>query len=553
MVQIIKSGTIKVPTQPKDFDLKATGLVFKSYDNQVALEFNVEKQDGTPADLLGANLRLLMFIYDEIDGTVTKEPIPFITKNLITESFLNGHVVYILPEAMKAYNGMVETYVYIEYSDGSTSDNLGFTFRMQRSKIDGLAQDKADYFITDFQQLLDAVKQKAADAVNETLAKVEASSTKMQELEQRIDEQTEIFNNADVYNKAEIEDKLKPFALRTDIDSLSIEKADKTFVDAQLAETMKTGKPTIGYAGVIRRDATGWFYIEDAVHEKVNMLTVSETANNEIEVTYTDAGKVGSMIVAPDETLASLGVIAGASVGDYRAYIKCYAPFVGYISSNGTVVNTNALFTDTATSVVSVDKTKMTVAYDGAGNGLDKTLVSPVNDNAAPFTGVDYHTSRTGAGTVEVRAFHPLYANVAFDGTNWVVTTKCVANITAAWDGSTNELVITHDGMPSGAGYTQFMDVALTMRKSTSGALIHGRVTSVNTTQIRIEFYNAAGTKLTAASNEMRLYISRPGFKVPHEIPPGARIYFDFGYSIVRPSKLQIPFSNLWILGVHNG
>ncbi|WP_459610008.1 hypothetical protein, partial [Bilophila wadsworthia] len=81
MVQIIKSGTIKVPTQPKDFDLKATGLVFKSYDNQVALEFNVEKQDGTPADLLGANLRLLMFIYDEIDGTVTKEPIPFITKN----------------------------------------------------------------------------------------------------------------------------------------------------------------------------------------------------------------------------------------------------------------------------------------------------------------------------------------------------------------------------------------------------------------------------------------------------------------------------------------
>lgn len=161
MVQIIKSGTIKVPTQPKDFDLKATGLVFKSYDNQVALEFNVEKQDGTPADLLGANLRLLMFIYDEIDGTVTKEPIPFITKNLITESFLNGHVVYILPEAMKAYNGMVETYVYIEYSDGSTSDNLGFTFRMKRSAIDGLAQDKADYFIEDFKQLLAAASLEA--------------------------------------------------------------------------------------------------------------------------------------------------------------------------------------------------------------------------------------------------------------------------------------------------------------------------------------------------------------------------------------------------------
>lgn len=161
MAHIIKKGPIKVPTQPKDFDLQATGLVFRSYDNQIALEFNVVQQDGAPADLLGANLRLLMFIYDEVDGTIKKEPIPFITKNLITESFLNGHVVYILPEAMKAYNGMVEAYVYIEYPDGSTSDNLGFTFRMKRSAIDGLAQDKANYFIADFKQLLAAASLEA--------------------------------------------------------------------------------------------------------------------------------------------------------------------------------------------------------------------------------------------------------------------------------------------------------------------------------------------------------------------------------------------------------
>lgn len=195
MAHVIKEGSIKVPTQPKDYDLQATGLVFKSYDNQITLTFNIEKQDGTPADLLGATLRLLMYVYDEVDGTVTKEPIPFIAKNLITESFLNGHVKYILPEALKAYNGVVETYVYIEYPDGSTSDNLGFTFRMKRSAIDGLAQDKADYFIADFQQLLDGVKQEATDAVNEALAKVEAVSKNVSSaqndltiLEDRIDQ-----------------------------------------------------------------------------------------------------------------------------------------------------------------------------------------------------------------------------------------------------------------------------------------------------------------------------------------------------------------------------
>ena len=177
MTHIIKKGPIKVPTQPKDYDLQATGLVFKSYDNQIALEFNVAQQDGTPADLLGANLRLLMFVYDEVDGTIKKEPIPFITKNLITESFLNGHVAYILPEAMKAYNGMVEAYVYIEYPDGSTSDNLGFTFRMKRSAIDGLAQDKADYFIEDFKQLLAAASLEA----NKT---IEGLDTEIKNLQQ---------------------------------------------------------------------------------------------------------------------------------------------------------------------------------------------------------------------------------------------------------------------------------------------------------------------------------------------------------------------------------
>jgi DNA repair ATPase RecN len=66
---------------------------------------------------------------------------------------------------------------------------------MKRSAIDGLAQDKADYFIADFQQLLDGVKQEATDAVNEVLAKVEAVSKNVSSaqndltiLEDRIDQ-----------------------------------------------------------------------------------------------------------------------------------------------------------------------------------------------------------------------------------------------------------------------------------------------------------------------------------------------------------------------------
>ena len=153
-MDVIKKGTIKVPTQPVADNLRVTGIVFKSYDKEIALELHITKQDGKSADLLGANVRLLMNIYEEVDGVVTKDPVPFIASNLITESYLNGVVKYILPDSLKAYNGTVETFVYVDYSDNSSSDNIGFTFRMEKSKIDKIASGKAEYFIQDFKALL---------------------------------------------------------------------------------------------------------------------------------------------------------------------------------------------------------------------------------------------------------------------------------------------------------------------------------------------------------------------------------------------------------------
>ena len=157
-MDVIKKGTIKVPTQPVADNLRVTGIVFKSYDKEIALELHIAKQDGKPADLLGANVRLLMNIYEEVEGGVTKDPVPFIASNLVTESYLNGVVKYILPDSLKAYNGTVETFVYVDYPDNSSSDNIGFTFRMEKSKIDKIASGKAEYFIQDFKALLAEVK-----------------------------------------------------------------------------------------------------------------------------------------------------------------------------------------------------------------------------------------------------------------------------------------------------------------------------------------------------------------------------------------------------------
>ncbi|WP_258079012.1 BppU family phage baseplate upper protein [Enterococcus faecium] len=234
-----KVGEITVPTEPVSRATKITGFTFKSYDkNAGVLQFNIENQDGSPTDLIDATVRLFMYIYQ---GEEKKE-FPIFDNQIITESYMQGIVKYPIPDMLLSYEGKVDANVYIDFPDGSHTDNLAFTFNIEKSVIDDNVQLNGEYYFKDFQQLLDGVKQEATDAVNEVLAKVDSSTAKMQELEQRIDEQTEIFNNADVYNKAEIEDKLEPFALRTDIDTLEIKKADNEYV--KTVEDMVANMPT---------------------------------------------------------------------------------------------------------------------------------------------------------------------------------------------------------------------------------------------------------------------------------------------------------------------
>ncbi|MDV4829873.1 BppU family phage baseplate upper protein [Enterococcus faecium] len=194
-MEIVKKGYIEVPTQPKETPLNPSGIVFKSYDKNVALQFCVYDQKGKPKDLLGATVRLLMYIYDEVDGVINKEPVPFIDANIITDSFLQGTVKYILPEAVKAYSGTVETHVYIDYPDGAASDNVAFTFRMEQSIIDHLIKEKGEYFIQDFEGLLAEASLQTGEVIEKYNAQIDALGVRIdgankdaQALEERLTE-----------------------------------------------------------------------------------------------------------------------------------------------------------------------------------------------------------------------------------------------------------------------------------------------------------------------------------------------------------------------------
>ena len=195
-----KTGKIIVPTEPVSRATKITGFTFKSYDkNAGVLQFNIENQDGSPTDLIDATVRLFMYIYQ---GEEKKE-FPIFDNQIITESYMQGVVKYPIPDMLLSYEGKVDANIYIDFPDGSHTDNLAFTFTIEKSIIDDNVQLNGEYYFKDFQQLLDGVKQEATDAVNAALTNVDSTIEKAnqqinefvqgatQAIDQTVDEVTE--------------------------------------------------------------------------------------------------------------------------------------------------------------------------------------------------------------------------------------------------------------------------------------------------------------------------------------------------------------------------
>ncbi|MZG91123.1 BppU family phage baseplate upper protein, partial [Enterococcus durans] len=195
-----KTGEIVVPTEPVSRATKITGFTFKSYDKSTGvLQFQIKNQDGSPTDLIDATVRLFMYIYQ---GEEKKE-FPIFDNQIITESYMQGIVKYPIPDMLLSYEGKVDANVYIDFPDGSHTDNLAFTFNIEKSIIDGDVQLNGEYYFKDFQQLLDGVKQEATEAVNAALTNVDSTIEKAnqqinefvegatQAIDQTIDEVTE--------------------------------------------------------------------------------------------------------------------------------------------------------------------------------------------------------------------------------------------------------------------------------------------------------------------------------------------------------------------------
>lgn len=200
---IRKKGDVEIQASANGTKVKQTGYTFYSYDkNAAALYFQFREQDGQPTDLDKATVRLVMILDD--DGG--KKFIPG-DDEIEVISAIRGTAKYVLPDNLLGYEGKVTSYVYLDFSDGSHTDEGHFTFEIKRSLITDVIPELGDKYVRDFEDVKEQVEQ-AADGAKETISQKvtevsDTSDSAISKVNQAADGATEsITTAADSIDKA---------------------------------------------------------------------------------------------------------------------------------------------------------------------------------------------------------------------------------------------------------------------------------------------------------------------------------------------------------------
>lgn len=226
-----------------------TNVVFWSHDRGTAkLRMKLVRKNGIPQSLPeGTTVPIrLMFKSATAEGGYGKHDY------LATvEDPVNGIVSIVLEDNILGYVGTVEGSVYIDFPNDRSLDTAGrFTFYIKRSPIDDSTPELEDYYFNGFSQTIDKIEKIIADGKQEIDQKIAESETqidaKLKDTNDKITKANQdvatLNTNIDKANdridqaNQKIDEVLSGAnEFRTDIDTLKINKADKTFVTAQLA------------------------------------------------------------------------------------------------------------------------------------------------------------------------------------------------------------------------------------------------------------------------------------------------------------------------------
>ncbi|MGC3765495.1 BppU family phage baseplate upper protein [Enterococcus faecium] len=394
-----KVGEITVPTEPVSRATKITGFTFKSYDkNAGVLQFNIENQDGSPTDLIDATVRLFMHIYQ---GEEKKE-FPIFDNQIITESYMQGIVKYRIPDMLLSYEGKVDANVYIDFPDGSHTDNLAFTFNIEKSVIDDNVQLNGEYYFKDFQQLLDGVKQEATDAVNAALTNVDST---IEKANQQINEFVQGATQAIDQTVDEVTEQLQATQTKIDTVSQNVTSAQNNLKTVE--DKMNQTNQQIGDLGKLKKMYSNSIDFGDYDYSG-NPNLLSKLSYDLIENQNTSAGTLSK-----GENSFKYNKISAEVEGGVELYYKRRG-IANWLPSNKTLVMTVKLRVGADYSPV--DGKLILIRYRYVDSGTGKIVLDlPINSNSITQEWKEFSITGT-TSTFSTQAYHPWIQFRAQDG-----------------------------------------------------------------------------------------------------------------------------------------
>ncbi|EGO2800809.1 phage baseplate upper protein [Enterococcus faecalis] len=191
-----KIGQLKVRTSVANHHDIETNYIFYSYDKgSAAFDFRLKNQKNEALDLTNVTVKLLFTAMQDNE----ERKFTYLDSQPVIENPEEGRILYPLPDKLLNYEGEVKGYLYLDFEDGSHSDELSFTFTVVRSKIDETLEEVDDIYIKDFEQ----VRNEVFEAAKREKEAIEALRPELEESLVQLNEQVESLGQKVAVNEVE--------------------------------------------------------------------------------------------------------------------------------------------------------------------------------------------------------------------------------------------------------------------------------------------------------------------------------------------------------------
>lgn len=308
--------------------------------------------------------------------------------------------------------------------------------------------------------------------------------------------------------------------------------------------------------GTFRGQSTGVDFIVDSAHNTFGFTGISKRDHWTVRVNHdANFSKVGTLLCAPDESLAAMGVTAGASVGIGYSDIKVIAPLYFTCKGDGTITKVSPLFEGSVTPSTGNNPAGGILRFDHPlkSVGAHQALVSNrsyVDNLSRPMEIAVFNND--GGTYTQLNAYAEQDDSVWIkynDATGAFVAEQGItkADYSFSFNPSTGGLIITHGEVKSGAYLTN--PIITPFNTANRYAIYY---ISPNSTGIIC--YDPAGNIVkTASANNFSFFFSiKPKTRklVLTSIPADNEFTIFVGNCHVPVDNLQkVASGNIWIYG----